>query len=132
MSLKKRLIVTFLLLLILPLLVFFALAFISNKTLDENYFGVLPGGMLQLTVLQAVIMLVFIIIITDFVLVIWLYRSILRPLNLLTVATNKIKEGNLDFTLPTEPESTDELEQLCEDFEEMQRVSCNSGQNMIK
>ena len=117
MSLKRRLLFTFLLLLVLPLLMFFALTFISRQTLDETTLH--PDGMFQVTILQAAIMLVLIIIVTDFVLIIWLYRSIIRPLNLLTVATNKIKDGNLDFTLPTEGESTDELEQLCEDFEEM-------------
>ena len=119
MSLKKRLIATFLLLLFLPMLMFTAMAFISKQTLDESYFGRLPEGMVQMSIMQIVIMLVLIITITDFVLVIWLYRSIIRPLNLLTVATNKIKDGDLDFTLPTERESTDELEQLCEDFEDM-------------
>lgn len=117
MSLKRRLLFTFLLLLVLPLLMFFALTFITRQTLDETTLH--PDGMFQVTILQAAIMLVLIIIVTDFVLIIWLYRSIIRPLNLLTVATNKIKDGNLDFTLPTEGESTDELEQLCEDFEEM-------------
>jgi len=119
MSLKKRLIVTFLLLLILPLVMFMALALISTRAMGDQGIGVLPEGMVRLSIMQAVIMLILIIIVTDLVLVIWLYRSILRPLNLLTDATKKIKDGDLDFTLPTEPESTDELEQLCEDFEEM-------------
>ena len=119
MSLKKRLIVTFLLLLIFPMVMTSILVFISRQMLDEGNFGVLPEGMVQLTVLQAVITLILIITSTGLVLIIWLYRSIIRPLNLLTMATNKIKDGDLDFTLPTEPESTDELEQLCEDFEDM-------------
>ncbi len=119
MSLKKRLIVTFLLLLIFPMVMTGILVFISRQMLDEGNFGVLPEGMVQLTVLQAVITLILIITSTGLVLIIWLYRSIIRPLNLLTMATNKIKDGDLDFTLPTEPESTDELEQLCEDFEDM-------------
>lgn len=119
MSLKKRLIVTFLLLLILPIVMFAALTFITKQTLDETYFGGMPDGMVQVSIMQALTTLVMIITVTDLVLIIWLYKSIIRPLNLLTIATNKIKEGDLDFTLPTEPESTDELEQLCEDFEEM-------------
>jgi signal transduction histidine kinase len=75
--------------------------------------------MLQISFLQAVLTIVLVIALTDLILVIWLYRSIIRPLNLLTVATNRIKDGDLDFSIPTESESTDELEQLCEDFEEM-------------
>ena len=119
MSLKKRLIVTFLLLLILPFVMFAALTFITTQAFGDTYFGRMPEGMVQVSIMQAVTTLVLIITVTDFILIIWLYRSIIRPLNLLTVATNKIKDGNLDFTLPTEGDSTDELEQLCEDFEEM-------------
>ena len=51
MSLKKRLIATFLLLLFLPLLMFSAMAFISRQTLDENYFGRLPEGMVQISIM---------------------------------------------------------------------------------
>ena len=119
MSLKKRLIITFLLLLILPFVMFAALTFISTQAFDDTYFGRMPEGMVQVSIMQAVTTLVLIITVTDLILVIWLYRSIIRPLNLLTIATNKIKDGDLDFTLPTEGDSTDELEQLCEDFEEM-------------
>ena len=119
LSLKKRLIVTFLLLLILPIVMFAALTLITRQTLDDQHFGGMPDGMVQVSILQALTTLVMIITVTDLVLIIWLYKSIIRPLNLLTIATNKIKDGDLDFTLPTEPESTDELEQLCEDFEEM-------------
>lgn len=119
MSLKKRLIVTFLLLLIFPMVMTGILIFISRELLDEGNFGVLPEGMVHLTILQAVITMILVLTLTGLVLIIWLYRSIIRPLNLLTMATNKIKDGDLDFTLPTEPESTDELEQLCEDFEDM-------------
>ena len=119
MSLKRRLIVTFLLLLIFPMVMTGILIFISRELLDEGNFGVLPEGMVHLTILQAVITMILVLTLTGLVLIIWLYRSIIRPLNLLTMATNKIKDGDLDFTLPTEPESTDELEQLCEDFEDM-------------
>ena len=121
MNLKKRLLVTFILLLILPLFMFFAIIFISRQTMgpDTAFYVPKSEGMMQVTYLQAVLTLVLIIALTDLILVVWLYRSIIRPLNLLTIATNRIKDGDLDFSLPTESESTDELEQLCEDFEEM-------------
>ncbi|MBR6475207.1 MAG: HAMP domain-containing histidine kinase, partial [Lachnospiraceae bacterium] len=98
---------------------FAALTFISTQAFDDTYFGHMPEGMVQVSIMQAVTTLVLIITVTDLILIIWLYRSIIRPLNLLTIATNRIKDGDLDFTLPTEGDSTDELEQLCEDFEEM-------------
>ena len=121
MNLKKRLLVTFLLLLIMPLFMFFAIMFLARDSFNNG--GALMvlhnGGMVQITFLQAVLTLVLIIAVTDLVLIVWLYRSIIKPLNVLTDATNKIKDGDLDFSLPTDGDSTDELEQLCEDFEEM-------------
>ncbi len=120
MNIKKRLLITFLLLLILPLLMFFAIVFITQHSADISSIYIhRENGMLQISFLQAVLTIVLVIALTDLILVIWLYRSIIRPLNLLTVATNRIKDGDLDFSIPTESESTDELEQLCEDFEEM-------------
>ncbi len=60
---------------------------------------------------------IFILVGAGFVLLSWIYSSILRPLDELRHATKKIKEGDLDFTL--ESENNDEIGQLTEDFEEM-------------
>lgn len=54
---------------------------------------------------------------TDLILVGWLYRSIVKPLDILTVATQHIKEGDLDYSI--RGETDDEMGQLCNDFEEM-------------
>ncbi|WP_243182313.1 sensor histidine kinase [Anaerocolumna cellulosilytica] len=67
--------------------------------------------------IQVVCSLVFIVIITAAVLIIWIYKSILRPLNTLHAATDAMKEGNLDYSIEGDPE--DEVGQLCVDFEEM-------------
>ncbi len=72
---------------------------------------------LRTTIYQSVISLSVILILTAAVLVVWLYRSIIKPLNVLSLATKRIKEGDLDFTIAGDPE--DELGRLCEDFEEM-------------
>ncbi len=50
-------------------------------------------------------------------LIIWIYRGIAIPLNSMKIATQNIKDGNLDFELEVETE--DELGQLCRDFEDM-------------
>ena len=60
---------------------------------------------------------IFILVGAGFVLLSWIYSSILRPLDELRHATQKIKDGDLDFTLETE--NDDEIGQLTEDFEEM-------------
>ncbi len=49
--------------------------------------------------------------------IIWIYRGVAIPLGKMKDATQKIKEGNLDFELKVETE--DEIGQLCQDFEEM-------------
>ncbi|QHQ60378.1 HAMP domain-containing protein [Anaerocolumna sedimenticola] len=67
--------------------------------------------------IQMVCSLIFVVILTAGVLIIWIYRSILRPLNTLHAATDAMKEGNLDYSIEGDPE--DEIGQLCVDFEEM-------------
>ncbi len=49
--------------------------------------------------------------------IIWIYRGIAIPLNDMKIATQNIKDGNLDFELEVATE--DEIGQLCRDFEEM-------------
>lgn len=68
-------------------------------------------------VIQIVCSVILVMIFTSVVLVIWIYRSILRPINILHAATNAMKEGNLDYSIEGDPE--DEIGRLCEDFEEM-------------
>ena len=60
---------------------------------------------------------IFLLVASGFVLLSWVYSSILRPLDELRRATQKIKDGDLDFTL--EAENVDEIGQLTQDFEEM-------------
>jgi signal transduction histidine kinase len=49
--------------------------------------------------------------------IIWIYRGVAVPLNCMKIATQNIKDGNLDFELSVETE--DEIGQLCKDFGEM-------------
>jgi signal transduction histidine kinase len=67
--------------------------------------------------IQAVISFILIIMITAIILVLWLYRSIIRPMNILKRATKEMKEGNLDYSIRMQ--TFDEIGELCDDFEEM-------------
>ncbi len=58
-----------------------------------------------------------ILIVTASLLTMWIYRSILKPLEKLQVATKNIRDGNLDFNLETD--NDDEISELFMDFEEM-------------
>lgn len=49
----------------------------------------------------------------------YLYRSIIKPVNSLKKAAVEIKEGNLDFSI--EAEGDDEIGELCVNFEEMRQ-----------
>ena len=59
----------------------------------------------------------FILLSTGTLLIIWIYQSILRPLNTLRLATMQIGAGNLNE--PIHIYSSDEIGKLCCDFEEM-------------
>ncbi|HEX3076313.1 MAG TPA: HAMP domain-containing sensor histidine kinase [Lachnospiraceae bacterium] len=71
------------------------------------------------SVIQCTFAFILIIVMTAILLTIWIYRSILRPLKILTIATNNIKCGNLDFSV--QAEAKDEIGALCDDFEEMRQ-----------
>ena len=60
-------------------------------------------------------------------LIMWIYRSLLRPLHKLQEATKQIRDGNLDFTLDVDDE--DEIGMLCQDFEEMRLRLKESQEN---
>ena len=65
-----------------------------------------------------IVLAIFLILFsTGTLLVIWIYQSILRPLDTLRLATMQIGTGNLNE--PIHVSSSDEIGKLCRDFEEM-------------
>ena len=67
--------------------------------------------------IQTIISFIIILFLTASLLIFWIYRSILKPLNVLRVATDHIKEGDLDYSVTSV--TKDEIGQLCGDFESM-------------
>lgn len=63
------------------------------------------------------IAIVLILALTAGVMIIWIYRGVAIPLGRMKMATQNIKDGNLDYELEVTTE--DEIGQLCRDFEEM-------------
>lgn len=61
--------------------------------------------------------IVLILALTAGVMIIWIYRGVAIPLGRMKMATQNIKDGNLDYELEVTTE--DEIGQLCRDFEEM-------------
>ncbi len=68
---------------------------------------------------DALFSVVIILALTAALLIIWIYRGVAIPLGRMKIATQNIKDGNLDFEL--EVEADDEIGQLCRDFEEMRK-----------
>ncbi len=63
-------------------------------------------------------------------LVLWIYRSVITPISMLKMATQNIKNGNLDFEV--EVHNKDEIGELCEDFEEMRkRLKANAEEKVL-
>ncbi|WP_277409868.1 sensor histidine kinase [Lacrimispora xylanisolvens] len=81
----------------------------------SNVDGLLPE--IKVMMAEMLFAAIMIILFTDAILMMWVYRSVVSPLGRLQVATKKIKDGNLEFNL--EVENDDEIGQLCQDFEEM-------------
>ena len=72
---------------------------------------------------------VLVLILTAAVMTIWIYKGIINPIAKLKVATQNIKEGNLDFTI--EAENEDEIGELCRNFEQMRQRLKESTEEKI-
>lgn len=79
--------------------------------------------------IDIIISVLLILLLTAGMLTIWNYRSIITPIKKLEMATQNIKEGNLDFTL--EIDSNDEIGELCRNFEEMRQRLKDSAEEKL-
>ena len=69
------------------------------------------------------------LILTSGAFTMWIYRSTVRPINKLRLATNNIKNGNLDFDMDVE--GNNEFAELCKDFDNMRkRLKYNAEENV--
>jgi len=72
---------------------------------------------IRLTLIQTVIVIVGIVFIGTTLLTVWLYKSIVKPIGELKLAAERMKNGDLDFSVESEAE--DEIGELFTTFEEM-------------
>lgn len=73
--------------------------------------------------------ILLILLCTAGMLIIWIYRGIIRPLKKLETATVNIQQGNLDFTIETD--GNDEISELCLSFEEMRKRLKESAEQQM-
>ena len=74
---------------------------------------------IRTVIIELLLVAIIVLALTSMCLLLWIYNSIKVPLNQLKEATNNIKNGNLDFTV--EGCDVEEINDLCEDFEDMRR-----------
>lgn len=79
---------------------------------------------------QCVCAILFILMLTASVFTIWIYRSIVKPINVLKGATQKIRDGNLNFRITANEK--DELGQLCIGFEQMRQRLKESAEEKVQ
>ena len=144
MKLRTRIIAGFVMVILVPQLLFAAVLFaygrnqetshvqngnassyeisISGKDLSEHKVN-MPGRDLFLTT-------TLILIFTSLIAGIWIYSSISIPLLKLKKATQNIKDGNLDFAITAD--GNDEFSELFRDFDEMRlRLKESAEEKMV-
>lgn len=85
---------------------------------------------IKLVIAEGLIVVFLVLITTSAILNMWIYKSVVKPLSRLKLATQNIKEGNLDFEMPIE--GNDEISDLCRDFEEMRVILGKTAQEKVR
>lgn len=145
MRLRTRIIVGFLMIILVPLLLFAATLYglgeyqaqhvVESQDDSATYdISILDGSSrtakVQLMTKDLFFSAFMILVITGLSVGSWIYRSMAAPLAKLKKATYNIKEGNLDFVLDVE--GTDEFSELCQDFEDMRRRLKESAEERVR
>ena len=145
MKLKTRITVGFMLVIVVPVILFSATIYgvthmkseqiQKAQASEQNYDIAIVDSTDQtagatLMTKDIIFVVVTVLVFTSLLVGTWIYRSIASPLVKLKNATKNIKEGNLDFEL--EVEGDDEFAELCQDFEEMRkRLKANAEEKII-
>lgn len=115
MKLKHRLIISFFIIAVVPIIMYVLL---------------LLSGRFDRTLLKFVIAELFIMSFTAFMMVTWIYSGVVIQLKKLIRAANNIKEGNLDYSVASA--GTDEMSELCNSFEDMRVRLKNNAKDRLE
>ncbi len=125
MKLKTRIFLSFFLIIFVPavliLIYFFGVSLFQAGRVEELYGIDLANITPSIKALSTDLLfaLLVVLLITAFILSIWISSGISSPIYHLTDATRSIRDGNLDFEL--KEEGVVEIRELCRDFEAMRR-----------
>ena len=141
MKLKTKLTITACIIVIIPVILasvaIYTMGFVQIRNIEQTtgierkeYISRLNTLVPNSMIIDIIIAIILILILTSVVMTSWIYRSIVRPLQKLNTAMQKISEGNLDFSI--EVESQDEIGHLCHDFEEMRKRLRESTESKVQ
>lgn len=125
MKLKTRIFIAFFTVILVPLALmaaFFAGMIVFESERIREKYGIdirNLSGVNRTFVFDMFFGVAVVLVITALVLAIWLYWEINTPIQRLTAATRNIRDGNLDFEIKAEKGAAQEINELCEAFEEM-------------
>lgn len=117
LSIKKRLIFSNIAMIVIPVIGFLLVEIIWGYILFVIFNGNPTGKDLTLFISVRFIAMILVLIVTNGLLTYYVLKSILIPIKELSVAANKISEGNLDYSV--ESNKKDELGELSNTFERM-------------
>ena len=145
MKLRTKIIVGFLMIILVPLLLFAATLYglgeyqaqqhVTEEMSEEPTYDISildsasRTARVQLMTKDLFFSAFMILVITGLSVGSWIYRSVAGPLVKLKKATHNIKAGNLDFVLDVE--GTHEFSELCKDFEDMRKRLKESAEERV-
>lgn len=145
MKLRTKIIVGFLMIILVPLLLFAATLYglgeyqaqqhVTEEMSEEPTYDISildsasRTARVQLMTKDLFFSAFMILVITGLSVGSWIYRSVAGSLVKLKKATHNIKAGNLDFVLDVE--GTDEFSELCKDFEDMRKRLKESAEERV-
>lgn len=134
-KLKKRLIKTFVIGTMLANIIITAVGVVMSRLAVRKMrmkYGEGFEPSMNIIGLQMLICTIFILVILGVVLYSKVYRDLMEPIRELSLATKRISEGDLDFTVEGSGRE-DEIDDLCGDFEEMRkRLKTSVEENLQK
>lgn len=117
LSIKKRLILSNIGMIVIPILALFLIEIIAAYLLFIVFKGDPHGNELKWFISFRFIALVLILVITNGTLTYYVSKSIINPIKKLSIAAKKISEGDLEYSI--ESDKRDELSELSNTFEKM-------------
>ena len=118
MKLRYRLIISFAVIMVIPLALYEVI--IYNQSRDGKDWQMpihMPEYRLEDRTVDVFVSVLLILTLTSMLLIFWIYQGVIRKIEILVMGAEKIKEGDLDFSISIQ--GNDELSEVGVAFEEM-------------